>query len=84
MSTLIFTTASGSTYEVDKTNKRMRQTCGRKSASSYAPEIGEWKAFVSYGMLGNSLCVIWELVDGVAKATQTSTVVSMLNSDELN
>lgn len=72
---MIFATLN-STYEVDHYNSRIRRLDGFNSATSRQGKDGEWKTFLSIGPIieGENVTIVWEIVEDVARATQTSEV----------
>ena len=77
----ILTTQSGSVYELDLDNKRIRRMVGKHDATERQGKDGEWKRFagVSTPRLGEALLIIWryDLDDEgrtVARSTMTSAV----------
>ncbi len=76
---MTFTTASGSMYEVDKENSKIRRLVGVDDPTPRQGYDGEWKVFVSITdvELGYSVLVGWRYKeDGVTvEGTLTSPVV---------
>ena len=74
---LRFTTESGSVYEVDDANTRIRRLEGRHDATPRQGADGEWRVYhwISEVFLKDSVLIAW---DAVGKATMTSRVESLV------
>ena len=74
-------TYSGSLYEVDPANKRVRRVSGKTEPSNSSYKDGEWRGYKEIGsfhpsiqiMVGRGMVIVWDDV----KMTQTSSVVSI-------
>jgi hypothetical protein len=80
---MIFTTESGSNYELDLERQRIRRLSGSRPSTNRQGSDGEWKEFFSISVptIGQELIIVWSLDDnGTAKSTLTSPLVS-LNSE---
>ena len=58
---MLFTTISGSRYEVDQNKKRIRRLLGSMSPTNRQGKDGEWKQFFSISPIveGKSVVIIW-------------------------
>lgn len=66
-----------STYEVDWTNLRVRRMEGQLNPTPRQGDDGEWQSALRIGVgWGNCLVFVWRIVDGVAKSTVTSQIVT--------
>jgi hypothetical protein len=54
-----FTTESGSTYEVDLENKRVRRLAGAKSPTERQGKDGDWRTFVGISPIRSGLPVLF-------------------------
>ena len=71
---MIYTTRSGSVYEVDDTNLKIRRLTGSKDPTERQGKNGEWKAYHSITLLNEGLLINW---DGDIKCTLTSPIVKV-------
>jgi hypothetical protein len=57
-----FETKSGSIYEVDETNKRVRRVSGIMPGTSRVGNDGQWKAYyeISPVVVGQPVLIIWK------------------------
>lgn len=71
-----YITESGSVYEVDHDNKRVRRLSGVKDPTPRQGKDGEWKTYVELNteLFPGCLFFIWE---HPGKGTRTSPVVGM-------
>lgn len=87
---MIFKTISGSQYDLDQANKRIRRLSGAKAPSARQGEDGEWRTYrdlvPEQPKVDQSLIIIWEyqtkLIDGqwlqsIGKTTMTSTIAEI-------
>ena len=81
---MIFETQSGSSYEYDPDNKRIRRLGGSTKISSRCGDDGIWKDVVGVRLVtGSPAIIFWDPsttptnVSGDIPATQTSPVVSI-------
>jgi hypothetical protein len=76
---MIFKTISGSTYELDQPNKRIRRLNGTEDPTPRQGADGEWKTFNNCTDVreGNSVLIQWE----GERCTVTSIVKSISSSD---
>ena len=81
-----FTTETGSIYEVDETNKKIRRLSGNKDATGRQGD-GDWKSYQGLVLkLNESALIFWTdevkpFIKGAIPATETSYVVSITESD---
>ena len=81
-----FTTETGSIYEVDETNKKIRRLSGNKDATGRQGD-GDWKSYQGLVLkLNESALIFWTdevkpFINGAIPATETSYVVSITESD---
>lgn len=76
---IIVHTESGSIYEFDHQNKRVRRLHGERPATSYQGDDGEWKNYINSTVLDdNTILIIWNYENGVAKTTKTSLVTKTI------
>ena len=70
---MLFTT-DNSTYEVE--GSRIRRLEGVRGPTPRQGVDGEWKSFhaISEIAVGCSVIIVWRIVDGVAQASQTSSI----------
>lgn len=86
-----FTTETGSTYEYDLINNRIRKSAGNTSTTTLRLRDG-WKDFDSLSAveIGKEVCIVWsknvQLLEGSPKdsipSTITSRVVSISSEEE--
>lgn len=69
----IFETETGSRYEVDTVNKRIRRTRGRALPTVRQGEDNVWKGYESFSKMYGGYFIDW---DGEGHGTLTSKVVS--------
>ena len=78
---MIIKTQSGSTYEIDESNKLARRLHGVKTPTKFFSKDEQWKkySFISEVVIGIPLIIAWEeTVEGYTQpATQTSLVVEI-------
>lgn len=82
-----FTTASGSTYEVDKDNKQVRRLNGKNDPTPRQGQDGQWRKYADISVVvGDSAMIFWNrsdtpLLEGSPEVaipgTITSTVISI-------
>ena len=80
---MTFTTASGSVYQVDTEDKRIRQIKGRTSERVNRNGNGQWVDFTEIDVrAGRSALIVWPrdvaAIDGCTDITVTSRVVSIV------
>lgn len=82
---MIFVTASGSTYEYDEQNKRVRRLNGKTDITPRMGKDGEWRSVASILVQeGSSAFILWTQycdpppADGTFPTTVTSKVVEIL------
>lgn len=88
-----FTTKSGSVYEVDQVNKRIRRLIGVKETTDRQGPEGEWRSYKDLHpspiQLGSLVMIQWEDTvpllegspEGMSPGTITSKVVSIWEPD---
>lgn len=84
---MMFTTESGSVYEVDEDAPRMRRLSGKNKPTAYQGEDNTWRTYVDMTTvkLGESVMVVWEVTEpGMARTTLTTHVTSIEPSKVLN
>lgn len=90
---LKFETATGSLYEVDTNNQKIRRLVGIKNPSPYQGKDGHWKYYIDMEdpEVGKSVWILWGLAKGdnpvnsfTGKVTITSPVKKIWNQDEQN
>lgn len=74
-----FTTRSGSTYELDRDNKRIRRLEGAGAPTPHQGPDGDWRGYLAISLpeVGAYVMVIWGLAGDVVERTVTSDVVSV-------
>ena len=79
---MIFHTISGSSYEIDLIENKIRRLQGINNPSPRQGTDGEWKSFISISDLAidSPLLIQWEGI----KATLTSVVVKIEGSDQVS
>lgn len=70
-----FLTESGSIYEVDEENRRVRRLTGEHEPTPRQGPDGQWKDFLSYDDIHIGLMFVWEFDGPIAKTTVTSRVI---------
>lgn len=88
--TLRFETESGSVYEVDLAERRVRRVCGKNAATRRMGTDGEWKTFVAMTpiVLGGPVMFTWRFDEGPTedllwgRATTTSAVQLVMEVQE--
>lgn len=62
-----FETESGSSYELDEANRRIRRLSGKRPPHRSQPPDGEWKSYIAISTVhvGRRLAVSWEFDDTV-------------------
>jgi hypothetical protein len=81
---MIFKTESGSTYEVDQENKRVRRLYGATVPTKLQSADGEWKeyAYMNDVIVGRYVVFLWkEPVEGFAVPTTRTNVVVEIDPD---
>ena len=75
---MIFCTEN-STYEVDAHEFRIRRINGVSDPTPRQGKDGEWKTYHAVTTIkpGHAVLIVWDIVDGVARSTQTSTVTEV-------
>jgi len=84
---MVAVTASGSVYEIDEAQKRVRRLKGAKDPTPRQGADGEWKEYSDINVCSNgSLLIVWGsyLKDNevVLRSTQTSPVTLILENVE--
>ena len=88
-----FQTESGSLYELDEENCRVRRLLGVKDPTPRQGQDGEWTQFTeaSAVIVGEPVAFLWSMgsVDSnggfvIAKTTLTSSVTKILSEEDLN
>lgn len=82
-----FTTLSGSVYEVDEPNKRIRRTYGTAPPTERQGEDGEWREYLSLDRVGDDephMLIVWRNVDGVLQSTVTSQIVEVFTEEQMH
>lgn len=79
---MIFTTQSGSTYEVDDVQQRIRRLNGLRESTTRQGTDGAWRQYESISTIeaGNPVLIQWEGV----KCTLTSAVVDVVEDKDIN
>jgi hypothetical protein len=81
--TMIFNTVSGSIYEVDETNKRIRRLEGKTLGTVRVGNDGDWKRYsnISEIKVGRSIVIVWGIdYDGGEYVKARSTITSSVES----
>ena len=81
---MIFKTISGSAYEVDETNNRVRRLYGNKAPTKLQSADGEWKEFshMTEVVVGKQVLFIWkEAAEGYIMPATTTNLVKEINGD---
>lgn len=77
-----FITESGSTYEVDEENKRVRRLAGKADPTPRQGKDGEWKSYKAHAVcLGIGALFLWDkkttpLLPGSEEGTSPVTMTS--------
>lgn len=71
-------TISGSLYEVDEQQKRVRRLYGAKNPTPRQGKDGDWRTYVSLSHIGESLFIMW---NDEGQGTLTSAIEK--SSDKL-
>ena len=83
---MIIKTQSGSTYQLDQENKRVRRLHGTQAPTSFQRQDGEYREYIEIAGLevGKSFVIVWKgREDGfVQPATITSPIVE-IDPDEI-
>jgi hypothetical protein len=76
---MIFQTESGSSYELDPANKKIRRLSGGLNPTPRQGPDGEWKEYhsISIPTFDEELTIVWRMEGSIAKATLTSRIVSL-------
>lgn len=86
---LVFTTESGSIYELDHEGRRLRRLSGATPQTRVGPN-GKWKEFLDISPVeeGKPVSIVWQWDDEggllVARSTVTSCVTSVTTITEAN
>lgn len=81
---MFFITETGSKYEIDKENSKIRRLNGKNSPTNRQGEDGEWKKYfnISGVEIGKSVVILWEakveLLAGSPKAAIPATTTSLV------
>ena len=81
-----FKTETSSIYEVDSISNKIRRLEGVANPTPRQGPDGEWKEYLSLDNcnVGQQALITWNIIEGVAKCTQTSLIVELVvNSNEL-
>lgn len=87
---MIFRTESGSSYEVDQPNNKIRRLYGKLPSTDRVGQDGEWKSFHSLSQLiiGRPVIIVWGFVDDglgkIAQSTCTSFLSEIVREDQLS
>jgi hypothetical protein len=81
---IIFFTLSGSSYEVDQENNRIRRLAGTKDPTVRQGNDGEWKDYKHLSFSEDGVLIVWNIDDhGISKTTMTSPVVKVVNKSAM-
>lgn len=88
---MIFRTYSGSLYELDQEQKRIRRVFGTRPAQKYQGKDCEWKTYIELfpeiPKLDRPLIIVWECkVDDeiIVRTTQTSLITEFISEKEMS
>ena len=77
-----FKTYSGSIYELDQENKRIRRLTGNANPTERQGKDGDWKPYkelLNGPEKDRSLTIVWNVTEeGVIQTTQTSYITEIL------
>jgi len=76
-----FRTESGSQYEVDYENSRIRRIAGNALPTPRQGADGEWKSYMTISPLVKdcAVVIIWKMAGAIAQSTITSEVKEIWN-----
>lgn len=85
---MLFTTTSGSSYELDISNKRIRRLDGKKDPQPRQGKDGEWKTYAAIlpevPRVGEGVIIFWTkdtpLLEGSDKNNNPCTITSVIVS----
>jgi hypothetical protein len=77
----VFKTLSGSVYQLDEETKMVRRCFGQSPSTKRIGNDGEWKPYLTAIYSPKGLLVVWEVVDGVNKATLTSPITETMTME---
>lgn len=89
-----FTTETGSRYEVDSVNKRIRRVAGEHVPTARQGEDGEWRTYERLSLVvpNSPAIIVWKVeqlgptegnpVDEICRSTMTSHVVEVQREGE--
>lgn len=86
----MFRTISGSTYEADPQNKKIRRLYGKLPSTDRQGLDGDWKTYHSLSevVVGHPVIIVWELVvvskEPVARSTVTSLIKEIVEESKLS
>ena len=73
---MICYTETGSIYEIDNINKKIRRLSGQENPTPRIGQDGQWRKFKTIEKISNGqMLIIWDFEGLVAKSTLTSIVV---------
>ncbi len=76
-------TLSGSIYEVDENNKRVRRIFGTNNPTPRQGNDGDWRNYEQLHLtLGNRMLVIWGQAGNIIQTTSTSTVMAIFEGEK--
>ena len=82
-----FTTASGSTYEVDVDNKRVRRVSNNKNTQPTLRQGNDWRdyEYITDIVIGKPVMIFWNksntpLLEGSPEASTPATTTSLVSS----
>ncbi len=79
--TKAFYTETGSIYELDKTNKRIRRVFGVSEPTPRMGADGSWKTYERLYIEDLCAVIVWKVRDdGVTEATRTSRLVKWVKN----
>lgn len=88
---MIFRTISGSSYEIDQENKKVRRLYGKLPSTDRQGQDGEWKSYkdLSDLTIGKPVVIVWDYAtedsgDILAKSTVTSLLLEIVNQEQLS
>ena len=83
---MMFRTISGSTYEVDPQNKKIRRLYGKLPSTDRQGLDGDWKTYhdLSRIVVGQPVIIVWEMAGDIAKSTVTSLIKEIVEESKLS
>jgi hypothetical protein len=80
-----FETLSGSVYEVNSEEKKIRRLTGRVSATKRQGQDGEWREYQqAIVRLNQSVMIVWGSANGVLQTTITNIVKKIYEENPNN